>query len=148
MMKQMKSRQNYLGIRGWAWAGRYRLERYLYFLHRMAGLWLILFVMMHLLATIVFRIQGRDVWAATISLFQDPWFKVTGYAAVVALTYHGLNGLRLILQELGFALGRPMPPIFPYRDALRKARAFMVALLAVVVILAFVFFLDFFPGVR
>ncbi|MBI2830273.1 MAG: hypothetical protein HYX81_03850 [Chloroflexi bacterium] len=147
-MRQTQHRPNYLGLRGWVWGGKYGLERYLYLLHRLSGLWLTLFVMMHLLATIIFRIQGQNVWAATVNLFQDPWLKVTAYVAVVALVYHGLNGVRLTLQELGFALGQPTPPLFPYRDALRKARAFMVVLLVAMLVLAFVFFLDFFPWVR
>ena len=43
-MKETQPRQNYLGVGGWIWAGKYTMERYLYLLHRVTGLGLILFV--------------------------------------------------------------------------------------------------------
>ena len=145
-MKQTRARQNYLGISGWAWAGKYKLERYLYLLHRITGLGMLLFLLIHLVMTTVFRIQGQDVWEATMALLHNPWFKVGEYLVVVAFVYHGLNGIRLILQELGFALGRPTPPVYPYKDALRKKRPWTIALVAVIFILALVFLFDFLAG--
>lgn len=145
-MKQIQPRQNYLGPCGWVWAGKYKLERYLYLLHRITGLGILFFLLIHLCMTTIFRIQGQDVWEATIALLQNPWFKIGEYLVCVAFVYHALNGLRLILQELGFALGRPTPPVYPYKDALRKKRPWTIALVAVIVILALVFFYDFIAG--
>ena len=143
-MKQ--PRQNYLGLRGWVWAGNYKLERYLYTLHRITGLGLLLFVIIHLIMTTIFRIQGQDVWEAIITLLHNPWFKIGEYLVVIAFSYHALNGLRLILQELGFVLRRPTPPIYPFKDALRKKRPWTIAMAAVIVILALVFLFDFLVG--
>ncbi len=145
-MKQIKPRRNYLGVGGWVWGGRYKLERYLYLLHRITGLGLLLFVIIHLCMTTIFRIQGQDVWEATMRILHNPWFKVGEYLVVVAFIYHALNGLRLTLQESGFALGRPVPPIYPYQDSLRKKRPWTIAMVAVIVILAAVFLFDFFKG--
>ncbi len=145
-MKQIQPRQNYLGARGWVWAGNYKLERYLYLLHRITGLGIILFVIVHLIMTTVFRIQGQDIWEATMRILNNPWFKVGEYLVVVAFIYHALNGLRLILQELGFTLGRPVPPIYPYKDSLRKKRPLTVAFVAVIVVIAALFLLDFLVG--
>ena len=142
-MKQMQPRQNYLGVGGWVWAGRYKLERYLYLLHRVTGLGLLLFGIIHLIETTFFRIQGQDVWEATVALLSKPWFEIGLYLVAVAFIFHALNGLRLILQQLGFALGRPTPPIYPYKDALRKKRPWTLAMVAVIVILALVFLFDF-----
>jgi succinate dehydrogenase / fumarate reductase cytochrome b subunit len=61
-MQMKRFRENNLGIFGWLWAGNYRLERYLYTLHRITGLGLILFGIFHLTVTTVFRIQGKNVW--------------------------------------------------------------------------------------
>jgi len=146
MMKETLPRQNYLGAGGWVWAGNYKWERYLYLLHRITGLGLILFGIIHLTITTIFRIQGQDVWEAVMVLFHNPWFKVGEYLVATAFVYHALNGLRLILQEFGFALGRPKPPIYPYRDALRKKRPLTVVMIAVIVILALVFLFDFTAG--
>ena len=142
-MKQIQPRQNYLGAGGWVWAGNYKLERYLYLLHRITGLGMLLFVIFHLIETTFFRIQGQGVWEATMALLHQPWFEVGIYLVAVAFVYHALNGLRLILQELGFALGKPTPPIYPYKDTLRKKRPLTIAMLAVIVILALVFLFDF-----
>lgn len=145
-MKQIQPRQNYLGAGGWVWAGRYKLERYLYLLHRITGLGMILFVMIHLCMTTIFRIQGQDVWEATMRILHNPWFKIGEYLVIVAFIYHALNGLRLIIQELGFALGRPVPPIYPYKDALRKKRRWTIVFVAAIVVLALVFLFDFVAG--
>lgn len=145
-MKQIRPRQNYLGAGGWVWAGKYKLERYLYLLHRITGLGILLFLLIHLCITTIFRIQGQDVWEATIALLRNPWFRFGEYLVVIAFIYHGLNGLRLILQELGFALGRPTPPIYPYKDSLRKKRPWTITMLAVIVILAAVVLFDFIVG--
>jgi len=142
-LKQIRRRQNYLGISGWVWGGRYGLERYLYLLHRVTGLAMLLFLVFHLIETTFFRIQGKDVWEATMSFLDKPWFEAGIYLVAVAFVYHALNGLRLILQELGFTLGKPTPPIFPYKDALRRKRPWTVTMLAVVVIFALVFLFDF-----
>jgi len=142
-MRQIQPRQNYLGVSGWVWAGNYKLERYLYLLHRITGLGMLLFVIFHLIETTFFRIQGQGVWEATMALLQQPWFEVGIYLVAVAFVYHALNGLRLILQELGFLLGKPTPPIYPYKDALRKKRPWTLAMVAVIGILALVFLFDF-----
>lgn len=145
-MKRIQPRQNYLGATGWLWAGNYKVERYLYILHRITGLGILLFLLLHLIMTTVFRIQGQDIWEATMRLLHNPWFKIGEYLVAVAFVYHGLNGLRLIIQELGFALGRPAPPIYPYRDSLRKKRPWTMVIIAIIVILALVFFYDFIAG--
>lgn len=145
-MKQIQPRQNYLGVGGWVWGGKYKLERYLYLLHRVTGLGLILFVLVHLIMTTVFRIQGQDIWEATMTILHNPWFKAGEYLVVVAFIFHALNGLRLVIQELGFALGKSAPPVYPFKDALRKKRPLTFAVIAVVVILAAVFLFDFLKG--
>ena len=145
-MAQIQPRQNLLGASGWVWAGKYKLERYLYILHRITGLGILLFMLIHLCMTTIFRIQGPDVWEATIGILHNPWFKIGEYLVCVAFVYHALNGLRLILQQLGFALGQPTPPIYPYKDALRKKRPWTVVMLVIVVILSAVFLYDFIAG--
>ena len=63
-MENKGPRQNYLGIGGWIWGGNYKLERYLYLLHRITGLGLLLFGLFHLTATTIFRVQGQAVWTS------------------------------------------------------------------------------------
>jgi len=96
--------------------------------------------------TTIFRIQGQDVWEATMVFLSNPWFKFGEYLVVVAFIYHALNGLRLTLQELGFGLGRPTPPIYPFTDALRRKRPWTITMIAVIVILSLVILVEFVAG--
>ena len=146
-MAQIRPRPYLLGVRGWVYGGKYQLERYLYILHRITGLGLVLFILFHFTATTVFRVQGQGVWEATMGVLSgNPWFKIGEYLVVVAFVYHALNGLRLFLQELGFTLGKPIPPIYPYRDSIRKKRPITIVFIVVIVILAIVVFYDFIAG--
>jgi succinate dehydrogenase / fumarate reductase cytochrome b subunit len=145
-MAEKRPRENYLGIAGWVWAGNYKLERYLFLLHRVTGLGLIFFGIFHLTATTIFRVQGQDVWEATMLFLDNPFLKAGEFLVVTAFAYHVLNGLRLILQELGFTLGKPVPPIYPFKDAIRKKRLWTLVTLAAIMILVAAFFIDFTTG--
>ena len=145
-MRQIRPRQNYLGVGGWVWAGNYKLERYLYILHRVTGLGILLFLLVHLIVTTFFRIQGQEVWEKAMTVLNNPLFKTGEYLVVVAFVYHALNGLRLILQELGFMMAKPIPPIYPYSDSLRKKRPWTMAIIGIIIILCLVFFYDFIVG--
>lgn len=141
-----QTKQNYLGIGGWVWAGRYQLERYLYLFHRITGLGLVLYGILHLCVMTIFRIQGQNVYEALIRLFDYPLFKTGEYLVAAAFIFHGLNGLRLILQELGFLLGRPIRPVYPYKDSLRKKRPIVFVMLVIMTVLAIVTLFSFVRG--
>jgi succinate dehydrogenase / fumarate reductase cytochrome b subunit len=145
-MRQIRPRQNYLGVGGWVWAGNYKLERYLYILHRVTGLGILLFLLVHLIVTTFFRIQGQEVWEKAMTVLNNPLFKTGEYLVVVAFVYHALNGLRLLLQELGLLMAKPIPPIYPYSDSLRKKRPWTMAIIGIIIILCLVFFYDFIVG--
>jgi succinate dehydrogenase / fumarate reductase cytochrome b subunit len=142
-MRQIKPRQNLLGAGSWLWGGTYKIERYLYILHRVTGLGLILFGILHLIETTFFRIQGQNVWESTMELLNNPVFEIGLYLVAAAFVIHVLNGARLLLQEFGFTLGKPTRPIFPYSDALRRKRPLTIVMIAVIIILLLVFLLDF-----
>lgn len=135
-MRAELRRENRLGLRGWLWAGRYGLERYLYVLHRLTGLGILLYGMIHLIVMTVFRLQGESFYDAVMRVFSNPGFKVGEYLVFAAFIYHALNGARLTLQELGFFLGKPRPQVYPYRDALRQKRALVLGMIGLVVVLA------------
>lgn len=145
-MERRQVKENYLGVRGWVWGGRYQLERYLYLFHRITGLGMVLYLMLHLCVMTIFRIQGQGVYETLMRLFANPVFKAGEYLIFAAFILHGLNGLRLILQELGFALGKPTPPVYPYKDSLRRRRPIVLAMIAIVFVFALVVLFDFVNG--
>jgi succinate dehydrogenase / fumarate reductase cytochrome b subunit len=112
---------NRLGIKGWIWGGNYTLERYLYTLHRLTGLGLLLYITMHLAANGV-RLGGVESWEDLMSVLGMSGFKVGEYLVMAAFVIHALNGGRLIVQHLGYTLGKPKPPIYPYVDSMRRKR--------------------------
>jgi len=142
MQTEIKPRPNQLGVGGWFWAGNYKLERYLYILHRVTGLGILLFFAFHLFETTVFRIQGESVWEMTMRFLGNPAFEVGLILVSFAFAIHALNGLRLIIQELGYWLGKPIRPVYPFSDAIRRKRGRSMIFMAVMVIVIVVFFVN------
>ncbi len=125
---------NRLGIKSWVWGGNYALERYLYTLHRVTGLGLLLYITLHL-AMNGFRLVGAESWTDIMEIFSHPGFKVGEYLVAAAFIIHALNGGRLILQHLGYTLGKPKTPVYPYVDSLRRKRYLVWSMLAMMVVL-------------
>jgi len=140
--KQKVPLPNRLGIKGWAWAGRYKIERYLYTLHRLTGFGLLAYIALHLVAN-GSRLWGESGWESTMNFMSNPGFKVGEYLVMAAFIYHALNGGRLMLQHLGFTLGKPKPPIYPYVDSMRRRRPLVWVLLALIMALAIYVLVEF-----
>ncbi len=117
-----------LGVRGWIYAGRYGLDRYLYLLQRTSGLGLLIYLFLHIYETGV-RLRGEAAWTATMALFRRPVFVFLEFVVFAGFAYHALNGVRLIAAELGWSLGRPARPVYPYRSSLRRHRPWVYALM-------------------
>jgi succinate dehydrogenase / fumarate reductase cytochrome b subunit len=129
-------RKNRLGVGGWVAGGRYPIERYLYALHRLTGLGILAYFFMHIFVTTM-RIRGAEAWESTMGGFEGPAFKIGEFLVFAAFAFHAMNGLRLVLTELGWGMGRPMLPIYPYKNAVRRARpVFIAVMLVAIVILA------------
>ncbi len=81
---------NRAGITGWFKTKEYALEKTLYILHRITGLGIVAFLLAH--------------------FYSVGWHP--GYWGDVILgilvTFHVANGIRLILVELGWAVGKPL----------------------------------------
>jgi len=112
---------NRLGLKGWAYAGRYSIERYLYLGHRLSGLGLLAYMVLHIVET-ANRIRGEQAWAGLMALFASPPFKVIEYLLFLMAVFHAMNGIRLILVELGFFLGKPTEPVYPYSTSILRHR--------------------------
>jgi succinate dehydrogenase / fumarate reductase cytochrome b subunit len=115
------ARPGRLGLKGWVYAGRYPVERYLYLLHRITGLGLIFYLLLHIVETGQ-RLVGPMRWEWLMALFATPVFKALEYVLFSAFVLHGLNGVRLLMTELGFFLGRPAQPIYPYASSIKRHR--------------------------
>jgi len=132
----MNTHPDRLGMKGWLYAGKYSFERYLYLAHRLSGLGLIAYMVLHIIET-ANRIRGEEAWQGLMALFASPPFKVIEYLLFVMAVFHAMNGLRLILVELGFFLGKPKDPIYPYETSVLRHRplTYIVMIIAVLVMI-------------
>jgi succinate dehydrogenase / fumarate reductase cytochrome b subunit len=124
---------NRLGVRGWAAGGRWGIERYAYILHRITGLGILFYFLMHIVVTSL-RVKGIYLWVEG-GYFHQPVFKLGEFLVLAAFGYHAFNGIRLVLVELGLAVGKPIEPVYPYKTSLSVQRPLLVCMM----LLAFVF---------
>lgn len=125
--------ENRIGIWGWLGGGRWGIERYAYSLHRLTGLAVLLYFLLHIVVTSL-RAKGIYLWTGT-GFFHKPIFRFGEYLVFAAFAYHACNGIRLVLVELGVAIGKPIEPVFPYKTSLRVQRPLLIAVMIVALIL-------------
>jgi len=113
----------------------YGLEHLLYLGHRLSGLALIGYLLLHIFITAA-RLGGEAAWEARMTLFDNPLFHTFEYLIFAAFAFHAANGLRLIINELGLGLGRPQRPVYPYRTCLSRARRLAAGLILAACVLA------------
>ena len=136
-MPEVKRYPNKLGLMGWVGGGKWGVERYLYTLHRISGLGILLYFFLHIFVTST-RAISPELWTRTMDFFGSTIFLIGEYLVFAAFAFHALNGLRLGLIELGFLTGPAEEPVYPYKSSLNVQRPFMVVMmiLAAVIIIA------------
>ena len=137
------SYDNRLGIIGWLGGGRWGIERYVYIAHRITGVGLLLFFMIHIFESSL-RVFGSETWTAAMATLQHPFFKAGEIVVFIAFAFHALNGIRLILIELGLAVGRAEEPIYPYRSSLNTQRPLLLVVMILSALLVIAGGYDFF----
>jgi succinate dehydrogenase / fumarate reductase cytochrome b subunit len=143
MADTVKHYNNKLGLWGWLGGGRYGLERYAYALHRVTGLGILLYFVLHIFVT-GSRLGGKESWTKWMGSFETGLFEIGEFLVFAAFAYHALNGIRLGLTELGFLMGKPSRPLFPYRSSVMRQRPVMIVVMVLAAILIIAGGLDFF----
>jgi succinate dehydrogenase / fumarate reductase cytochrome b subunit len=126
----MKRYQNYPGILGWFYGGKLNFERVLFLLHRITGIGLIFYLLVHIIV-VGFRAYSPELWDKIMKAISghynghyNPIIYFLEWLLLVAVIFHMMNGLRLIFLELGFFIGKPERPIYPYRTSIDYQRMF------------------------
>ena len=127
---------NKLGVKGWITGGssRFGPDRYAYTLHRITGLGILAYFLMHIFVT-GSRLHGEGAWNAVMSNFQSPIFKLGEFLVYLAFAFHAINGIRLVVVELGQAIGKPGVPAYPYSYSAMRQKPFLVAAMIVAALL-------------
>lgn len=80
----------------WAWL-----------LHRITGLALVFYILLHVVLMGTFLLQGRSAFDALLGLLMgNPFFQGLDLLLTAAVLYHGANGIRLLLFDLGLGFNR------------------------------------------
>jgi succinate dehydrogenase / fumarate reductase cytochrome b subunit len=133
-MLERKGHPNRLGVWGWLGGGRWGMDRYLYTLHRLTGLGILAYFLLHIVVTSS-RAFGQASWQQAMSAVTGPLFKIGEYLVFLAFAFHAINGIRLAIIELGFGVGEPIEPVYPYRTSLDVQRPLAIGVLLVATVL-------------
>jgi succinate dehydrogenase / fumarate reductase cytochrome b subunit len=135
--------KNNLGLLGWLGGGRYGMERYAYALHRLTGLGILAYFLLHIFVT-GSRLGGPEKWDSTMAFFGTPVFKIGEFLVFLAFAFHAINGIRLIFLELGYLLGKPGLPAYPYSYSTLRQRPLFVAVMVIALVLMIIGGADFY----
>lgn len=103
----------------WSWA-----------LHRLAGLGVLFFFILHVIDT-SWSVFYPELYAKAIAVYQSPLFTLGEFALVAAVVYHGINGFRIVIMDY-------RPNLWKYQD-----RAVVYVWIATAIILIPTFILMF-----
>jgi len=131
---EKKRYDNHLELWGWLGGGKWGIERYLYTLHRITGVGILLFFTIHIFESST-RIFGMKTWDIIMKGMEFPLFTIGEVLVFTAFAFHALNGIRLILIELGFMVGKPEQPVYPYQSSLNVQRPLMMVIMVIVCVL-------------
>jgi len=80
----------------WAWIG-----------HRLTGVILVVYIFMHLSFITTASIgDGEKSFNALMAITSQPLFVALDFLLVFVVIYHAMNGLRVVLFDLGFGIRR------------------------------------------
>ena len=88
------------GVRGLWTALRYRGREgmWTWLLHRLTGLGILAFLIIHVVDTAIV-IYWPGLYDHALALYRNPVFRVAELVIFFSVLFHGLNGLRIIVQD-------------------------------------------------
>jgi succinate dehydrogenase subunit C (EC 1.3.5.1) len=111
------------------WFRTLNVERIFFAIHRITGIYLVLYIFPR-----PYLVLMAGSWEEALKLDMTPIGKILAIIFIFSILFHGINGLRIILIELGLISGKPLRhPIKPI-PALRADRLHMVLVAAVVLL--------------
>ncbi len=101
------------GIKGMANPGRYGIERVAYWLMRITGLGLLFYFIGHIYETSNL-LDGKAAWNSMLELTQTTEGYIFLTLVIGMCVFHTGNGIRLMIGQAGFGLGKPSRADYPY----------------------------------
>lgn len=84
----------------WGWVAYYRGQagQWAWVLHRVSGIAVALFLLIHIIDTFAFGF-GPEVYDALLALWAEPVFLALQVPLYAAVVYHALNGIRVTIID-------------------------------------------------
>ncbi|OGS51247.1 MAG: hypothetical protein A3K65_07215 [Euryarchaeota archaeon RBG_16_68_12] len=123
-VEKTKERGEDLVAKQYIWALRrpMNLEKIALLVQRVSGVGLLVYLFVHIFVTSSIT-SGRQVWDGIMATLFNPLAHIGELLVVVGATFHGINGIRVVLLELSPLVGRPLRPDYPYKvQSLGKAQ--------------------------
>jgi succinate dehydrogenase / fumarate reductase, cytochrome b subunit len=108
-MAQAQERQRRVGNTPF-WPRHYHAGMWAFVLHRISGLVLVGYLFLHIWVISSVTVSG-GTFDEAMRIFQTPVFTSLDVGLLAAFAFHGLNGLRIILFDIGFGT-RQQKPLF------------------------------------
>lgn len=87
------------------WPGNYRLGMWVWLLQRVTGLGLVFYVFLHLFViSYSMAGQGGQSFTEVMKFMQAPFFIVLEIILMAVVLYHALNGIRILLFDVGIGV--------------------------------------------
>jgi succinate dehydrogenase / fumarate reductase cytochrome b subunit len=93
---------------GWVDLRGRRLGMWAFALHRITGIGLVAYLLLHLLV-LSMLVQGQAGWDSFVALARSPVFLALDVILLAGILIHGLNGIRVALLGAGYGVGRQKP---------------------------------------
>lgn len=92
-------------VGGWLDPRGRGLGMWAFAMHRITGIGLVVYLVFHLLVLSILA-QGQAGWDSFVALARTPVFLALDIVLIAGVLIHGLNGVRVTLNGVGFGLRR------------------------------------------
>ncbi len=105
----------------WAFRRPFTLEKLALLAQRVSGVGILVYLFFHIFVTgsIVPGPDGvpggQDVFSGLMGMLFNPIAHIGELLVVVGATFHGINGIRVMLLEVTKLIGHPIRPDYPYK---------------------------------
>ncbi len=105
----------------WGFRKPMTLEKLALLAQRISGVGILAYLFLHIFitGTIVGGPDGvpggQDVFSGVMAMLFNPLAHIGELLVVVGATFHGVNGIRVMLLELTRLVGHPIRPDYPYK---------------------------------
>ncbi len=98
----------------WGFRRPRNLEKLALLAQRVSGLGILGYLFFHIFV-IGSMASGQAAWDGIMGMLFNPLAHIGELLVVVGATFHGINGIRVMLLELTSLVGHPIRPDYPYK---------------------------------